>query len=77
MNISKKLGEIDDKTIKDIVRRILENPDINCNLLPDAIEGKLYENIIRIILGLLKETLDTTRIDFLGHHIEISFQNPN
>ena len=54
-----------------MVKKILDNKDINIGLLPDSIESKLYENIIRLLLSLIKETLDTTKIEFLGHGLQL------
>ena len=71
INIREHLNEIDDEKIKKLVKKILDNKDINIGLLPDSIESKLYENIIRLLLSLIKETLDTTKIEFLGHGLQL------
>ena len=71
IDIKEHLNQIDDKKIKELVKKLLDNKDINIGLLPDTIESKLYENIIRLLLSLIKETLDTTKIEFLGHGLQI------
>ena len=71
IDIREHLNEIDDEKIKKLVKKILDNKDINIGLLPDSIESKLYENIIRLLLSLIKETLDTTKIEFLGHCLQL------
>ena len=71
IDIKDHLNQIDDKKIKELVKKLLDNKDINIGLLPDSIESKLYENIIRLLLSLIKETLDTTKIEFLGHGLQL------
>ena len=65
---------IDDKKIKDIVKNLLLNKNINIGLLPDKIESKLYENIIKIILSILQETLNNTKVELLGHEIKMNLK---
>lgn len=74
LHLNNNLNKIDKETIKLTVKKLLENPDINVGLLPDKIEGKMYENFISFLLGLLKESLDTTKIEFLGHEIQITLR---
>jgi hypothetical protein len=71
-DIKNSLNQIDKQMIKHTVQKMLNNPNVNTGILPDKIEGKLYENMISFLLGLLKESLDTTKIEFLGHEIHIS-----
>ena len=63
---------LDNNKIQEIVKQLLKNKNINVGLLPDAIEGKLYENMIKIVLAILQDTLQDTKIDLLGHQIKMS-----
>ena len=77
IDIKNSLNQIDKKMIKLTVQKMLDNPNVNTGILPDKIEGKLYENMISFLLGLLKESLDTTKIEFLGHEIQICLRKMN
>ena len=71
-NYENPIEILDNHKIQDIVKQLLKNKNINVGLLPDAIEGKLYENMIKIVLAILQDTLKETKIDLLGHQIKIS-----
>ena len=64
--------KLDNKKINEIVEGLLSNKNINVGLLPDSIESKLYENVIKIVLSILQETLKNAKIDLLGHEIKMS-----
>lgn len=61
-------------TIERMVETFLKNKDINHRFIPDAIERNMYYNMIRIILAVVDETLETTRIEFLGHEIRLRLE---
>lgn len=44
------IKNIDDDQIKLGIKKILENPETNCQLLPDNIESTLYENCIKLFI---------------------------
>ena len=65
---------IDEKQIKLTADKLIKDKDVNLKYLPDFIERRFYESIIRIFLALIKETCDTTKLSILGHEIDIVLQ---
>ena len=43
---------------------------INNTVIPDSIERQLYTNILRLAIGILKDTLEHTHVEVLGHKIK-------
>lgn len=64
-------NEISDQRVNEIVEQFLSDDKINISLLPDVVERQIYRNVISLAMELLKATLETTKIDFMGH--EVSF----
>lgn len=62
----------EEKVINDIVERYLHNNLINCRFIPDVVERKLYRNVLKMIIGILEDTLEKTEIHVLGHKINFS-----
>lgn len=56
--------------IKQFVRdNLMKNHNIY--YLPDSIEGALYENVITVILSTLESIVASTKIEIMGHTIEM------
>ena len=62
--------EIAEDVIHKIVDRYLANNMINNTVIPDSIERQIYTNILRLAVGLLKDTLEHTHIEVLGHKVK-------
>jgi hypothetical protein len=60
---------LSEQRIKEFVEELLNDPNINCKLLPDAIEHQLYMNVFTIMMGVMKRVLKTSHIKFIGHKI--------
>lgn len=64
-----------ESSIKKLVDDILENDSVNSSIIPDYIEKKIYNNIFTILIGLLKELLETTVIKIFNQNISLKI-NP-
>ena len=65
----------DDDHIKVFVSKLLDDKSANLTFVPDSIEAKMYEKLIRVLLANIKESLATVRIEFLGQVITLEI-NP-
>jgi hypothetical protein len=62
-------ADLSDAAVRRVVDAFLRNPDVNQTYLPDAIERRLYYNVIKLFLGVLSESLKHARVELLGHQI--------
>jgi hypothetical protein len=62
-------ADLSDAAVRRVVDAFLRNPDVNQTYLPDAIERRLYYNMIKLFLGVLSESLKHARVELLGHQI--------
>ena len=53
-----------------MVEKLINDETINIRGFPDYIERHIYRNMIKILLGLAKKTLETSSVHFLGHQID-------
>lgn len=68
-------SHIDDKAIEEWVQKeLLDDPDINVYLLPDAVEKRVYTKLIKKVLNLAGKLVDGTEVDVLGHKLVLSIQ---
>ena len=65
---------IDDKQITKTATKLVNNTELNFQFVPDFLKQRFYESVIRLFLALIKEMCDTTKIDILGHEIDIVLQ---
>lgn len=49
--------------------QLLEDPETNIAWLPDAVEKRIYINVLRLVMQSLATTLDTMKIQLLNHEI--------
>lgn len=63
------INEISEQKINEIVEEFLSDDKINITLLPDIVEKQIYRNVISLALELLRKTLETAKIEFMGHNI--------
>ncbi len=60
----------EDIVIENLVKRYLQDEHINSKLIPDFIEKKLYRNVLKIITGILKDTIENAEVTVLDHRIK-------
>jgi hypothetical protein len=64
--------QLDDATLDAMVTDILANDHVNITFLPDAVERHLYRNVIRLILGIVEESIERFEIGFLGQRVTLT-----
>jgi predicted nuclease with TOPRIM domain len=57
------------ESVEKLVNDMLENDNINSSLIPDYIERKIYMNVFKMLISIMKETIDSTSINLLNHNI--------
>ncbi len=72
---SKEMLSISKHKIEEFVDKMLKDPNVNIGYIPDFAERKIYINIFGIILGLMDNLIDTTKVEFMGHKITFDLSN--
>ena len=62
------------EAINKYVDELLNDPEINIDYFPDAIEKKLYKNILLKVVSLMDHVLETTEIKFLNSTIKFDIE---
>jgi len=57
--------------IEEYVDKMISDPDVNINYLPDFVEKQLYRNILKIVLGLLDHILNNSHLMVFNHEIKL------
>lgn len=55
--------------IDEYVEKMLLDPNVNINYLPDFVERQLYRNVLKMILGLMDHVLKNSHVNLLNHEI--------
>jgi len=58
---------------KFVKEEILNDPSINMHFVPDGLEGAVYEKLITKLVNILNKTLESVRVDILGHRMTMNF----
>lgn len=58
-----------EKNIDEYIQKILDNPSTNIKWMPDVVEKQIYKNIMRLVLNAMESTVETSKIQFLGHQL--------
>lgn len=58
--------------VQELVARYIHDKHLNSKFIPDFIEKRIYSNMLRVSIGLLRDTLEHTKIEVLGHRITIN-----
>jgi hypothetical protein len=66
------INTIDKVALDALVDKLLQDKNLNIKFLPDHIERKLYSNVILIAFTCLQSVARGTKLDLVGHTIEIS-----
>ena len=53
----------------EFVQRFLDNEDIGIFVIPDAVERRVYANVIKMAVGITQDMLHTSKVGFLGHEL--------
>lgn len=62
-------SEVSRDKISAYVADILKDPSQNIWMVPDRVEGALYESAIQIAVGAIAHVLESARVELLGHEI--------
>lgn len=65
----------EDRAVDAFVERLLAIKDGNIRFIPDTIERKTYERIVRHIIASLKEAIKTFSVSFLGMTFTIKIEH--
>lgn len=57
-----------------VVDAFMEDNRINNPLIPDFVERALYRNVLKLVVGLVQQSLGTVGVDFFGHRIRVSLE---
>ena len=59
-------------SIEKLVSEMLKNDNVNSSYIPDFVEKKLYTNVFTLLIGMMKEVLEDTSINFLNQKISFT-----
>lgn len=60
----------EDIAIDTIIDRFLHNEHINQRFIPDAMERRIYRNTLKMVVAMLRDTVEHAGITVLGHRIQ-------
>jgi len=66
--------ERDPATLAAVVDRLLANQSINLPWLPDAVERRLYTNVLRVFLTVLDDCVSALSLNLIGHELVLDFR---
>ena len=61
-------------SVKKMVDDMLENDSVNSAIIPDYIEKKIYTNVFTILIGIMKEILEDTKINIFNQNISFKME---
>ena len=70
-------ANISDDAIETFVKDMLKDPSVNIGLMPDAVESRVYVNMFKILVGILKKTCEDATINVMGHRIRFTVEPIN
>lgn len=75
MKDSKKQTKfVSEENIESFVNEMIQNDQINISYLPDSFEKKIYKDILTIIMALVEQIIESTKINFMGHAITLNLE---
>ena len=66
-----KKKETEPDLFDELVKKFLDNKDINLTFLPDSIESKIYKKILKMGISEIKQVVSTVKIQFLDFEITL------
>ena len=73
-NYSPQLQQINDKVLEEVTERLLANPSINSQIIPDVVEREMYVNCLKVIFRSLMVVCENFRITICGHDIRLQME---
>jgi len=70
----RKTNKLSEDQIRLFVDELLKDQDVNISVLPDWAERQIYINVFNILLGLVKKTVETSSIKFIGHEVGLNMR---
>ena len=77
-------SRISDEAVDQYVKTVVADPKLNIYAIPDAIEGALYRNVLKLMLHSIAHATDATSLVFIGHKVrlvmeplEVTEKNPS
>ena len=64
------------ESIENYVNEMLKDDEIN-SIIPDYIEKKIYKNVFKLIIKVMKSFTQASKISFLGQEISIKIDPKN
>lgn len=61
-----------ERAINAIVNRIMANDNINQRYIPDAVERRMYRNVVKVVIGMAQELTENSSIQVLGHRLSFT-----
>lgn len=61
--------KLSEDQIKIFVEELLKDQDVNIGVIPDWAERRIYENVFTMLIGLIRKTVDTSSVKFMGHKV--------
>lgn len=58
--------------VDEFVEELLQDSQVNCYLIPDAVERMLYRNMFSLVIKVLEDVVKNTSVGFAGHEIRLS-----
>ena len=46
----------------------------NTVFIPDFLERRIYANVLKLVIGVVEETIHSTHLDLLGHKLSFKFE---
>ena len=71
-----KLCDDLNQSIDNYVNEMLQDEEIN-SAIPDFIEKKIYKNVFKLIIKVMKSFTQSTKMSFLGQEISIKIDPKN
>lgn len=69
--VLRETSQVSEEAIDAFVQKILDDPELNIYLLPDAVEGAIYRNILRITLRSVAKMFDSFSVKVIGHQLRV------
>jgi len=64
-------SRISDEAVDQYVRTVVADPKLNIYAIPDAIEGVVYRNVLKMMLHTIAHATDATGLVFIGHKVRL------
>lgn len=60
--------------IRQLVDKYLKNDLVNNPFIPDFLERKIYNNLLKLVIGIMRETAESISIDVMGQRVTIKIE---